>query len=157
MRRPTLYMIHDTWRKNRSLRRLRISRSALNCVFAMLIMQMSVSCRHREASQLEIEADQLYHKSVEITKLYTDSLQKAKDSTTVARLNHGLEDRITKLNYNYKPEVYLEISQGQNDTLTNLTLRFAMMRDSLLTQLSNRLRPPTILLTPTPTPTQPLH
>lgn len=102
----------------------------------MSVIQITVACRHKETSQLEIEADQLYHKSVELTKHYTDSMAKAKDSTTVIRLSQGLEDKITKLNYEYRPEAYLEISQGQNDTLTNLTLRFASMRDSLLYQLS---------------------
>lgn len=111
-------------------------------MLAAFVIPLAVSCHHKEASQLEIEADQLYHKSVEITKLYTDSLQKAKDSTSVIRLSQGLEEKITKLNYDYRPEAYLEISQGQNDTLTNLTLRFASMRDSLLYQLSKPAQTP---------------
>ncbi len=113
-----------------------MSGQAASWLLAMSVIQITVACRHKETSQLEIEADQLYHKSVELTKHYTDSMAKAKDSTTVIRLSQGLEDKITKLNYEYRPEAYLEISQGQNDTLTNLTLRFASMRDSLLYQLS---------------------
>lgn len=118
------------------MNKIRISGQAASWLLAMSVIQITVACQHKETSQLEIEADQLYHKSVELTKHYTDSMAKAKDSTTVIRLSQGLEDKITKLNYEYRPEAYLEISQGQNDTLTNLTLRFASMRDSLLYQLS---------------------
>ncbi len=118
------------------MNKIRMSGQAASWLLAMSVIQITVACRHKETSQLEIEADQLYHKSVELTKHYTDSMAKAKDSTTVIRLSQGLEDKITKLNYEYRPEAYLEISQGQNDTLTNLTLRFASMRDSLLYQLS---------------------
>lgn len=90
------------------------------------------SCQRKEVSRQEIEADELYHKSVRATRAYLDSLSFAKDSATVLRLERNLEENVTKLNYAYRPETYLAISQGQNDTLSNLTLRFAHLRDSLL-------------------------
>lgn len=96
------------------------------------ILSLCGACQRKEASQLEIEADGLYHKSAGATQTYLDSLSAAKDSATVLRLESGLEEKVTKINYAYKPETYLAISQGQNDTLANLTLRFAHLRDSLL-------------------------
>ena len=111
-------------------------------ILSGMAMLMSCSCRRKEVSQLEIEADRLYHRSVELTKTYTDSMAKAKDSATVLRLDHSLDDKLTKLNYEYRAETYLEISQGQNDTLTNITLRFASLRDSLLNRFAHPLPSP---------------
>lgn len=105
--------------------------------FTVLTLMMSVSCNRKEVSKSEIEADQLYHKSVKLTEEYTDSMTLAKDSATVLRLDQNLDDRLTKLNYEYSAEAYLEISQGQNDTLTNLTLRYVSIRDSLLYRFAN--------------------
>lgn len=119
-------------------------------IISVMAMLTSASCRRKEVSRIEIEAGQLYHKSVELTRSYTDSMVKAKDSAAVMRLDRNLDDKLTKLNYEYSAEAYLEISQGQNDTLTNITLRFAAIRDSLLNCFAHPLPSPTDSITTEP-------
>lgn len=92
---------------------------------------------------MEVEADHLYHESVQLVRTYTDSMRIARDSATVNRVDKSFEGELTRLNYKYSPEAYLGISQGQNDTLTRLTIRFVELRDSLL----HRIAHPIVLVT----------
>ncbi|MDE5789929.1 MAG: hypothetical protein K2H96_01690 [Muribaculaceae bacterium] len=79
-----------------------------------------------------INASELYHKSVRLLKLYTDSFAMATDSVTLLGLNERFSSSLTALNFKYPSETCLEISEGENDTLTNLTERIIDLRDSLL-------------------------
>lgn len=91
-----------------------------------------LSCGNNDEKSRKPEARTLYEKSLQISKLYLDSLKFAKDSAEVERLSKAYEEAITNLNYSYPPDLGLEISEGENDTLTNITLKYVALRDSLL-------------------------
>lgn len=97
------------------------------------------ACKEKGDREAGAPADELYSKSLAILRTYTDSLASAHDSAAVAHIDKEVESRLTHLNYAYPPQTYLEISEGQNDTLTGLTLRFAHLRDSLLYRLAHPL------------------
>ena len=61
----------------------------------------------------------------------------ATDSSTLLSLCERYDDTITRLNYEYKAGADYEMSEGENDTLTNLTFRFISLRDSLLQRYAN--------------------
>lgn len=106
-----------------------------NLFYAIILTVMAtgiVSCRQKEDNTLEVAAKSLYERSKLTTRLYTDSLGIARDSASVLRLSKRLEDEITKLNYSFPADTYLEFSEGANDTLVMLTTRFTTIRDSLL-------------------------
>lgn len=109
-------------------------------VLAAAGLLAAVSCRKQPDTGRAAEVRELYEKSIEIGMLYTDSLKHAKDSDAVYRLSKDFDDRIAKLQYGYPPDTGLEISEGENDTLTNMTLRIIELRDSLLKGFASTLK-----------------
>ncbi len=101
-----------------------------------------VACGNRNTEGRDPQARQLYEKSVGLTKRYIDSLTHVADSASIERISKGYESAITKLNYEFAPDVYVDISEGENDTLTMLTLRFITLRDSLVYRLAHPLQLP---------------
>ena len=93
---------------------------------------VAASCRSKDEDPLGKSAAALFERSRFTTRKYTDSLGLAKDSAMVLRLSKNLEDEITRINYSFPSDTYLSMSEGANDTLTNLTEEFVRRRDSLL-------------------------
>lgn len=112
-------------------------RIAFLSVIAGFTLIAATACVNRDAEGRSPEARRLYEKSVALTRLYTDSLKHVSDSASIERLAKGYESAITKLNYEFAPDVYTEISEGENDTLTTLTMRFITLRDSLVYRLDH--------------------
>lgn len=90
------------------------------------------SCKRRIPESYRPQAMELYSKSVKLLKLYSDSFAISPDSMTLLELNHRFMHSFTALNFKYPSETCLEISEGENDTLTNLTERLVAIRDSML-------------------------
>ncbi len=90
------------------------------------------ACQKPVDNTKRLNASDLYSKSVKLIRLYTDSFANAKDSATLLDLNDRFSSALTALNFKYPSETCLEISEGQNDTLTNLTEKIISLRDSLL-------------------------
>ncbi len=86
------------------------------------------SCAEKKTETLSPEARDLFRKSSDLIRSYTDSIGKAKDSVTWAAIDRRFEDRLTKLNYSYPPDTDLHLSQGENDTLFALTTRYVKAR-----------------------------
>lgn len=106
---------------------------------ALAASVLFASCRESNYQDIRVDSRRLYESSVSLLKSYTDSLQHAGDSTEVMTLDKTLDDKITKVNAEYSPEAALRISEGENDTLTMMTMRFVALRDSLLLRFSKPL------------------
>lgn len=89
-------------------------------------------CQKPVDNTRRLNAADLYQKSVMLIKLYSDSFSNASDSATLLELNDRFSSALTSLNFKYPSETCLEISEGENDTLTNLTEKIISIRDSLL-------------------------
>lgn len=96
----------------------------------LLGLVISTSCRRPVPDSHREDAVDLYSKSVKLIRQYIDSLSNAVDSAEVIRINNRFEHDLTALNFKYPSETCLEISEGENDTLTNLTERLIQVRDS---------------------------
>lgn len=105
---------------------------------AVLATASITSCGNSETHTRPDETRLLYEESVRTAKVYIDSLRHAKDSASVARLNEHFEATLTRLNYKYAPDIDPMVSEGENDTLTQLNMRFALLRDSLLLRYRER-------------------
>lgn len=90
------------------------------------------SCVKNKNNSLRVEARELYTESLNLANIYVDSISKAKDSTTLLGICERYDNILTKLNYSYSAGADYEMSEGENDTLTNLSNRFVAIRDSLL-------------------------
>lgn len=97
------------------------------------------SCRNNSDNGQGDKARSLYEHSVRLIMKYTDSLDMAKDSASILRIDKNYDEALTKLNYDYPADTDLLISEGENDTLTNLTLKYVSLRDSLLYRLAHPL------------------
>lgn len=102
----------------------------------MAIVFSLTSCRKDNSQDIRVESRELYTRSLTLLKHYTDSIKQARDSATVLRLDKALDNDITKVNAEYSPEAALKISEGENDTLTMMTMKFINLRDTLLRKLS---------------------
>ncbi|MBD5328825.1 MAG: hypothetical protein HDS03_02865 [Bacteroides sp.] len=100
------------------------------CFFMGLFL--FISCHKPQGNPLRPEAMELYSKSVRLMNLYSDSIANATDSASLFELQERFTSALTALNFKYPSETCLEISEGENDTLTNLTERIIFLKDSLL-------------------------
>lgn len=103
-----------------------------------ILSAVILSCSHSEESGRHRDARTLFEKSLEISMAYSDSLKMAKDSAEVERLSTAYEESINRLHFSYPPDLGLQISEGENDTLTSVTMRFVAKRDSLLKSFAHR-------------------
>lgn len=101
------------------------------CIAVMMILAAG-GCGRRADNTARKNARDLYLKSSKLLRAYADSMEAAKDSATLLALEARLNDSMTRLNFEYPTETDLEISEGENDTLVNLTSRCVLLRDSML-------------------------
>ena len=109
-------------------------KNLLYITFLCTALACSFSCVKKNEHSLRGEARELYVESKRIATLYLDSMAGAKDSVTLFSLCERYDEEITRLNYAHAAGADYEISEGENDTLTNLNSRFIILRDSLLRQ-----------------------
>lgn len=89
-------------------------------------------CERKADNSERAEARALYEESLALIDRYTDSVSAAKDSVTLNGLMARYQEEIGDLNFRHAPEASYAISEGENDTLTNRTLRLVNIADSLL-------------------------
>lgn len=108
-------------------------------ILPLLTLCISAGCREDRHNSKRDQAVNLYYKSVNLIRLYTDSIGMAKDSATLLGMSDRFAKKMTDLNFQFPSETDLEISEGENDTLTNLTSKYVMLRDSLLYRFAHPL------------------
>lgn len=108
-------------------------------VSTFLLIGAMAGCGPKDDSTGDDDSTHLFHRSVVITKNYTDSIRSAKDSTTVLRLFKELDDSLTRINYAYPADTFIEMNEGQNDTLSNMLTRVVTLKDSILYRLAHPL------------------
>lgn len=96
-------------------------------------------CIKKTDRSLRKEARELYLKSLSLSNKYLDSLARCRDTATLLGIAERYDHAVTSLNYKYPAGTDYEISEGENDTLTGLTLRFITLRDSMLLVFSKQL------------------
>ncbi len=124
------------YNKDKGWLRMRV----LPCVALACVAGMTVTgCGPKKDYGRSEAARSLYERCLSTTMLYTDSLRDARDSATVLRLSACLDYELARINYVFPPDTDLDVSEGENDTLTNLTDKFVLLRDSLLYRFAHPL------------------
>lgn len=95
------------------------------CIVATLLAS---ACGNRGEKGPKL-GDRLYAKSVELLRSYTDSLTRATDSASLQAMIQNFETALDKVNFEYPAETDFQLTEGQNDTLAELTTRFIETRD----------------------------
>ncbi len=89
-------------------------------------------------------ADQLFEKSANVIKGYTDSLANVADSATLRRLKDGFNEKMSKINFQFPADTDLKLSEEENDSLIRLIDRLvetirekeaALVKDSICNPL----------------------
>lgn len=126
------------------MRRLLYLSGAVACLCTAL-----GGCSGKNEDTRGAQARSLYEKSLTLVRSYSDSMARAKDSAAVERLSEAYDEAVTKLNFNYPADTDPDMSEGENDTLARLTLRFVSLRDSLLYRFAHPLATPDSLASDT--------
>ncbi|MEE1022497.1 MAG: hypothetical protein U0L83_05145 [Muribaculaceae bacterium] len=95
---------------------------------ALMCAIMLAACVQTTDQSKRADARRLYIRSAELAKLYGDSIQAAKDSATVNRLDSTYLAELTKLNLSVPPETDIWLTEGENDTLFMLTETYVEIR-----------------------------
>ena len=102
------------------------------------------SCGNVKTDNGEAMADQLFEKSANVIKGYTDSLANVADSATLRRLKDGLNEKMSKINFQFPADTDLKLSEEENDSLIRLIDRLvetirekeaALVKDSICNPL----------------------
>lgn len=114
-------------------------RKLFYCALLAVLIMPVLSCEKKKSHSLRDDARALYEQSISIVRKYTDSISAAKDSASLLSLFSRYDDAVTRLNYSCPAGAAYEITEGENDTLTNLSLRLISLKDSLLASYAQRL------------------
>lgn len=116
-------------------------------LFTFLLSSCSVKSEHIDRT----EEEALVKECIDISRKYIDSLSIARDSTAVNALINNYEAAITRINYAHTPDLYLNLRESENDSISRLALRIVAIRDSLLYRYSHPLPAPSLLRDSIPT------
>lgn len=94
-------------------------------------------CSEKQKTTNSDKTHELMKESLALACQYRDSIKLAKDSASVLRLMNDLDDAMTKLNYRYPADIYINSSENQNDNLAQVLMRTVELRDSILYRLAH--------------------
>lgn len=86
-----------------------------------LLLASAGACSGGDENRAETAAESLYHQTVHITREYTSRIKAAKDSAACDSLFGRYRDIIDSINFKYPADTDLQLTEGQNDTLTYLS------------------------------------
>lgn len=112
-------------------------KSALISVVAVSAVMLIGACTQKQNTANSDKTHELMRESLSLACQYRDSIKLAKDSASVLRLMDGLDDALTKLNYRYPADIYINSSENQNDNLARVIIRTVELRDSILYRLAH--------------------
>lgn len=104
---------------------------------SLFLTLLSPGCGNKPADRSAEEAGELFRRSAALTRRYTDSLKSARDSVRISALSEAHDKAVTELNFEYRPDTDHAMTEGQNDTLAAVTLRYIQVRDSVLASLDS--------------------
>lgn len=112
---------------------------------------MFAGCSPSSENENRDEERMLATETMQASKAYIDSLKIAKDSASVSSLMQNYESIITRIYYSHTPDLYLNLSESENDSITKLTMRILSLRDSLLYRFAHPLPAPSLIIDSIPT------
>lgn len=105
-------------------------------IMVVLVLGLCVSCRQRREDNSRMMAEQLYGKTVNLIKLYQDSVRNAKDSVSVLRMTEDINDKLSKVNFQFPPETDYAMTEEENDSIMHMMERFENLSQTRLEQLA---------------------
>lgn len=99
---------------------------------------LAASCSSNSEEKSEQEVRKLFEQTCKLTKLYTDSIKSANDTTAVEALMTRFDERMTDLNFSVTADTDLKLTEGQNDTIASLIAKLRSVYNARLDSVSGR-------------------
>lgn len=93
-------------------------------------------CNNSKTIDNKSESDKMFIELKELLILYSDSLKNASDSASIAHSIERYETELNKCIFRHPAGTDLELSAGQQDTLTMLTENFLALKRSKIQGLT---------------------
>lgn len=95
-----------------------------------------IGCANKDETVDRTDSNALYQDIKKMITLYTDSIAKAADSTSIAGIIERFEENLTKTNFKYPANADAKMTEGQQDTLYMLTSAFTKIKQKKLHQIN---------------------
>lgn len=93
------------------------------------------SCSGGNKGEDRSAADSLFKAVTALTESYTAKISEAPDSARWASLAKEYEDSLVKINFSLPPDTDQLLTEGQNDTIYQLTEAYIAARDARITAI----------------------
>lgn len=90
---------------------------------------LSISCSHKDEDTLRPAARELFVQTRSLLSAYSDSIVHAADSASLARIDQHFQERLTSINSSVPPDTDMHLTQGENDTIYQLTRKYVILRN----------------------------
>ena len=101
-------------------------------------MILTVLSCGKKATEEEVPDEQitLYHQTLRLIQVYSDSLKYAVDSVETIDIFSRFNSKLDSLNFTVSPDTDLKLSEGENDTLFNCIQKIRHYYDDKLLMLA---------------------
>lgn len=106
---------------------------AMAAIFAVTIA--TAGCSGKKQTEERSSADSLFKAVTALTGEYTVKITEATDSAEWATIAKEYEDSLEKINFSLPADTDLELTEGQNDTIYQLTEAYIAARDARITAI----------------------
>lgn len=97
----------------------------------LICLLMLCGCRQKDDNRQYAEIRNVVSSSVKVARSYYDSLLVVPDSD-INRLMKDFDDKLTKINDSHTADLYLNMSESDNDTICKAIAAVMARRDSIL-------------------------
>lgn len=107
-----------------------------NFIF-LLLCYILFSCHSTSSDSRRLMAHEIYLQNINLLNQYSDSILLAKDSLTIKNLMIKYDDVLAKLYFSYPPDIDIEMTEAENDTLAQFTLKLLELKNEQLYKFGN--------------------
>ena len=105
---------------------------------------MLSACGSDKPARDRSDAISLFKEVTSLTESYTGKIKVAPDSASWAAVSTEFEDSLDKVNFRFPPDTDLLLTEGQNDTIAQLIVRYIKARDRRIHDIIHPLPPDTV-------------
>lgn len=113
-----------------------MKRITLSFIIFLIVCPFVISCGNKKESRRSGDADVLFTQSVNLLNQITQQLTFAKDSLSVDSLSDLFEKKIVEINFSVSPETDLNLTEQENDSLSNLYRKYLSIKSAKLIEFS---------------------
>ena len=110
-------------------------------IYSLLIyigLLLNLQCIREDKKVTDPQGEKLFKMTISHISTYTDSLTNITDSAQLQKIIKDFEDKLIKIQYQYPPEIYLQLTEDENDSIAKLSEIFILKRNKRLQDLRKK-------------------